>query len=80
MNMPLYEYTCDSCRREFELLVRGEERPACPECGGTRLEKLLSVPVAHVGGSKSALPIASEAPRAGGCGAPICGQRGCQGL
>lgn len=77
--MPLYEYTCDTCQSQFEALVRGEERPACPECGGTKLEKLLSVPAAHVSGGKSALPIC-EVPRTGGCGAPICGQHGCQGL
>lgn len=76
--MPLYEYTCSACQQQFEVLVRGDERPACPECGGTRLEKLLSVPAAHTGGSKSQLPLC-DTPRAGGCGAPLCGQGGCQG-
>jgi putative FmdB family regulatory protein len=73
--MPLYEYTCDSCHHEFETLVRGREEPNCPECGGSRLHKLFSVPAAHTGGTRE-LP-ACEAPRAGGCGLPGCGPMGC---
>ena len=75
--MPIYEYACDTCRQPFELLVRGGEQPACPSCGGTELEKLLSVPAAHTGGVKSLLPVCEQPPRAGGCGAPWCGQGGC---
>ncbi|RIK78200.1 MAG: zinc ribbon domain-containing protein [Planctomycetota bacterium] len=76
--MPLYEYTCTKCRDEFELLVRGSETPVCPACGSDRLERLLSVPAAHVAGQASPLPVC-ESPRssAGGCGAPWCGQGGC---
>jgi putative FmdB family regulatory protein len=74
--MPIYEYSCDSCSSEFELLVRGSEKPACPDCGSTRLEKLLSVPAAHTGGSKS-LPICESPVRGGGCGLPQCGSGSC---
>lgn len=75
--MPIYEYTCPKCESDFELLVRGAEKPACPECGATRLEKLLSVPAAHSSSGKD-LPIC-DAPRRGGpcgmggCGLPECG-------
>lgn len=48
-NMPIYEYVCVQCNQQFELLVRGDEKPACPECGGTRVAKQLSVPSAHSG-------------------------------
>src|SRR5690606_5532042 len=34
VRMPLYEYTCGGCGKEFEVLVRGQEKPACPSCGG----------------------------------------------
>jgi putative FmdB family regulatory protein len=71
--MPLYEYLCAGCGGGFELLVRGDEEPACPECGGHRLEKQFSVPAAHVQG-KSSLPMA-ELPQ--GCGRPGCGPGGC---
>ncbi len=74
--MPLYEYTCAHCQEPFEVLVRGGEQPACPTCGGTRLHKLLSVPAAHTGGTGAQLP-QCETPRAGGCGAPWCGQGSC---
>ena len=50
--MPLYEYLCRDCDREIEVLVRYEsEKPACPDCGGGKLMKLLSVPAARVGSS-----------------------------
>ncbi len=75
--MPIYEYSCGSCSRRFELLIRGDETPSCPDCGTAQLEKLLSVPAAHTS-SSSDLPIC-DAPQSGGpcgmggCGLPECG-------
>ena len=40
--MPLFEYECKRCQHQFEALVRGRERPKCPECGSRSLAKLLS--------------------------------------
>lgn len=40
--MPIFEYECKKCKTRFEFLVRGSEKPACPKCGGKRLEKLIS--------------------------------------
>jgi putative FmdB family regulatory protein len=40
--MPLYDYHCPACGHRFEALVRGGTRPACPQCGGTALEKAVS--------------------------------------
>ena len=71
--MPIYEYQCDECRAAFELLIRGAETPACPECGGHELEKLLSVPAAHTA-SASQLPTC-EGP--GPCGMGPCGMPDC---
>jgi len=74
--MPIYEYACSGCQSEFELLIRGDERPECPDCGGRQLDKLLSVPAAHTGSSRD-LPICdrpSPGPCGmGGCGMPECG-------
>lgn len=42
--MPLYSYSCPACDAPFETLVRSGETPACPTCGGTDLQKLLSMP------------------------------------
>jgi putative FmdB family regulatory protein len=63
--MPLFEYQCKACSREFELLVRGSETPECPSCRSTALERRLSVFAAHAGGS------AREKSAPGPCGA--CG-------
>lgn len=74
--MPLYEYACRECGREFEVLVRGDEKPACPHCESRKLDKLLSVAAGHVANGKSGG--AAEMP--GGCGRPQCGSGGCMGL
>lgn len=42
--MPIFEYTCRQCQAQFECLVRKGSEPACPKCGGTDLDRLLSVP------------------------------------
>jgi putative FmdB family regulatory protein len=75
--MPLYEYACPSCDRNFELLVRFGENPPCPECGSMRLEKQLSVPAAHVAGGKTSLPICETPSSSGGCELPQCGSGHC---
>ena len=43
--MPIFEYTCQGCGRDFEALVRRDDAPACPSCGSTDLARLLSLPV-----------------------------------
>ena len=63
--MPIFEYRCESCQREFEALVRPSSDPACPQCGGAGLTKLLSVfATAQTGSPEPAFA-------GGGCGA--CG-------
>jgi putative FmdB family regulatory protein len=42
--VPIYEYRCESCAHEFELLVRKGTEPACAKCGSEKLERLLSLP------------------------------------
>jgi putative FmdB family regulatory protein len=65
--MPLYEYACKECDKEFELLVRGTETPACPSCHSTELQRRLSVFAAHTNGGSTA----STMPSMGACG--TCG-------
>jgi putative FmdB family regulatory protein len=77
--MPLYEYTCEQCDNEFELLIRSShDKPTSPTCGATKVIKQLSIPAAHIGGNSS-LPVC-EVPRGGGCGLPQCGTGGCMGM
>ena len=44
--MPLFDYRCQSCAHEFEVLIRpashGDPPPSCPACGNQNLERLLS--------------------------------------
>ncbi len=77
--MPLYEYTCETCHSDFELLVRASDVPACPDCGRTALTRRLSVPAAPVHASRSSLPLAGEG-TGGGCGRPQCGLGYCAGM
>jgi len=43
--MPIYEYRCKKCNKQFELRQRMEERGAgvCPACHSGEVEKLFSV-------------------------------------
>lgn len=62
--MPIFEYVCKECDHEFEALVYGGEKAACPKCHSKRLAPQLSVfAVAAKGPSHS-----SAAPATGGCG------------
>jgi putative FmdB family regulatory protein len=42
--MPIFEYRCTACDSQFELLILGGgAAPACPSCGSTLLERLISM-------------------------------------
>jgi putative FmdB family regulatory protein len=41
--MPILEYQCKECERQFEAIVLGSQQPMCPSCHGTKLERGLSV-------------------------------------
>ncbi|MBL8855002.1 MAG: zinc ribbon domain-containing protein [Planctomycetaceae bacterium] len=73
--MPIYEYRCQSCQAEFEVLVRGSEKPECPKCESKKLERRLSVVASPGSGGGDPQPMSG-----GMCGRPQCGMNGCQGL
>ncbi|MBL8519817.1 MAG: zinc ribbon domain-containing protein [Betaproteobacteria bacterium] len=65
--MPIYEYACNDCHRDFEKLVRAAQpAPVCPYCGSGRLTRKLSTFAAVTGSSAAA---AAPAP-CGTCGHP----------
>jgi putative FmdB family regulatory protein len=69
--MPLFEYSCEDCGKQFESFVTSDRTPSCPGCRSTQLAKLLSSPgMVGVGAPRQA---ASPQP-SGGCGA---GGAGC---
>lgn len=42
--MPIYEYKCEHCFHQFEILQKMSDEPAkfCPECGKESLRKMVS--------------------------------------
>ena len=65
--MPIYEYACKECEHEFEVLVYGSQKAACPKCSSKKLAPKLSVfavsAPASAGASRPAGPC-------GSCGDP----------
>ena len=70
--MPLYEFVCSKCEKDFESLVRSanwEGSVECPHCGSKKLTKKLSVFAAQGGGSAASANAAiPPCGRPGGCG------------
>jgi putative FmdB family regulatory protein len=64
--MPLYEYHCEECDHESELLVVSNATPACPQCGSERMSKLLSIVAAPTREDASG---GRPGPASGSCGA-----------
>jgi putative FmdB family regulatory protein len=68
-SMPLYEYRCEDCGKNFERIVLGQTKVVCPECEGRKVTKLLSVFAVSTSNGGSTSP--SESPAScGSCGDP----------
>ena len=65
--MPIFEYKCSDCEREFEAFVTADHIAECPACHGENLQKLLSSP--GMVGSTNGTRRESSLPMSGGCGA-----------
>jgi putative FmdB family regulatory protein len=37
--MPIFEFVCKKCHHHFECIVLGAQRPRCPKCASTKLER-----------------------------------------
>lgn len=72
--MPIYEYHCEDCNKDFEtLLMRSSEAVHCPGCGGSKLHKLISVHAVGHGMPDTACGNAPCSPT------PLCGTSGDMG-
>ena len=53
--MPIYEFHCEKCERDSEILVRSSrwQGTKCPHCGSAKLAKKLSVFASSGGGTET---------------------------
>jgi putative FmdB family regulatory protein len=73
--MPIFEYQCASCGKEFEILVRNASSAVeCPGCNGTELRKKLSTFAAITGGASAHAELPASCQSCGNPGGPgACG-------
>ncbi len=72
--MPIYEFHCESCERDSEVLVRSSDWKGtkCPHCGSSRLEKKFSTFASSMAGDSSPGPACSGQPSScGRCGTGV---------
>lgn len=72
--MPIYEYNCQHCQNEFDELIRGNEQVKCPQCGGTKIARKMSV----CGFVSSPKFVGSAGSSCSGCAKGSCS--GCSGV
>ncbi len=71
--MPIYEYHCDKCEKDFEYLVFGSDKPACPTCENPDVRKLMSAAgFISKDGSGQTVKVPAGGSSCGGCAATSC--------
>jgi putative FmdB family regulatory protein len=77
--MPIYEYHCEGCNKDFESLVFGNETPGCPFCNSTNVRKLMSAcgfvskgTVVGSNGKTETVKTSASASPCSGCSAGSC--------
>jgi putative FmdB family regulatory protein len=68
--MPLFEYECRGCGRQFEYLTRDGQSPSCPSCQGVDLQKQLSVFAVSGGSGDKSFNLPAAGGACGHCGDP----------
>jgi putative FmdB family regulatory protein len=76
-DMPIYEYRCKKCGKDFELLVFGEgNKASCEHCGSKSVEKKFSAfAVGNTAGSQGTpdcAPACGDGFTRGSCGSGMC--------
>jgi len=71
--MPIYEFHCDTCEKDFECLVFGNEKAVCPSCNNKKVKKIMSACTFYSKGSHGqTVKAAASASSCGGCSATSC--------
>jgi putative FmdB family regulatory protein len=70
--MPIFEYVCKECQHQFEALVYGQQKAACPKCESKKLEPQLSVFAVSAKSGPSSSTSTGPMPTGpcGSCGSP----------
>ncbi len=74
--MPIYEYVCQDCENEFEVIrpmSQADVPMACASCGGKHTKRQLSLFYAESGGRAVA---GTSAPACGSCAGGSCASCG----
>ena len=67
--MPIYEYSCGECGKEFEeLVMSSDETICCPECKSEHVERLMSAASFKSNGNFSS----NAGPSCSGCSSSSC--------
>ena len=78
--MPIYEYKCNACKKDFETLVMGSFKPQCPACDSQDLSRLMStcgfVSKSTGSGGESQVTTSASSSGCGSCASTNCGSCG----
>ena len=73
--MPIYEYICDDCGKQYEQIVLSrKQKVACPSCASGKHTLQLSVFSAHGRSTGNGATASRESAGGGSC---ACGAGGC---
>ena len=70
--MPIYEYHCEKCDRDFEYLVFGNDNPYCPNCSSKKVSRLMSICGFVSKGSSGQTVKSAASSSCSGCAASSC--------
>ena len=78
--MPIYEYKCNDCGKNFETLVMGSLKPECPSCDSKDLARLMSasgfISKSSGPGGETQVKSSAGASSCSGCPSSNCGSCG----
>ena len=71
--MPIYEYYCEKCDKNFECLIIGSDKPECTTCSSKKVTRLMSsCGFVSKGGGGETTRASASASSCGGCAATSC--------
>ena len=75
--MPIYEYHCEDCGKDFECLILGGDTPECACCSSRNVNRLMSAcGFVSKGGGGETVSRSAGASACSGCSAASCSSCG----